>query len=366
MSNSSQPEPLLLPAPSDETWERILCVEANLGAGTLASRETIRHQASVLVERIRLSGRDGRLCASVVAKVVSIGARFGAWSPNRVPYMDPCLYRALLAAGAPLPDLHWAGELPGGLHYGQVTEDLAGKACIFDHQHMWSRGELEAIAEAAAEFHAAGLRIGGDDLTSQYPWLAASPLRNVNGRWIADLVLHADDPDIQCRDQRTRKVLSRLALRYDRWMERLARWQTTIHGDVFWGNVALQEQGQSHYRATLLDPDSTVLGLPQYDMEYLSQRGWATSVSWEDVRDCHRKAFSHLVAHLSGEDAVWHWGYRIALLQLKLWGLWSVIDIRTRGSQASEREIEWANRIELFRPDFVEACENALREDPFE
>lgn len=363
--DSSQSEQLLLPVPSDAVWERLLRVETDLGALDLVGREVIRHQASVLVERLRFSRHNGRSCSSVVAKVVLVGARFGAWSPNRVPYMDSDLYRKLCTAGAPLPKLHWAGEMPNRMYYGQVTEDLGARACLYDHEHVWSQGELEAIAEAVAAFHAAGLRIGGRNLTSRYPWLAVNPLQQVNGRWIADVVARAEDPTIQCRDQTTLTILSRVACRYDAWIARLAPWQTTIHGDVFWGNVALHEERRGRYEATLLDPDGAILGLPQYDVEYLTQRGWVTSVSWEDVRDYHRKVFSRLAAVLSDENLVWRWGYRVALLQLMLWGHWSVINIRARGCQASEREIAWAGRMQLFAPDFVKACEDALDDDPF-
>jgi len=347
----------------DEEWRCILNAELGWALNALR-REVIREQSELLVERLQLTSPATGVPDSVVAKIVPTRRESTAWALARPGSAESALHAALVAQGAPLARLHWSGEVLEGTCYAMVLEDLAASSVLFDYQHTWSREELVAVAEAVAGLHAAGARARSSGLVSNHPYLARSPLQYVDSAWIRGIADRAGRVPLDCQDPSVSDVLRRLADRYDLWMERLAPWQTTIHGDIFWGNVAVRSESKAGCQARLLDLDSMVLGLPQYDVEYLTQRGWQTTVDWDLVRRHHHAVLRRLLPGLVNDPPLWWWGYRVALVQLMLWWHWVAVGILDRGDQASDRERQWVTRGALFGRDFLAVCLGALEEEP--
>ena len=347
----------------DEEWERILSAELGWALDAV-HREVIREQSELQVERLQLKGRATGVPGSVVVKIVPMHREFTAWALARPGSAESALHAALLAQGAPLPHLHWSGQVLEGACYAMVLEDLAASSALFDHEHTWSCEEMLAVVEAVAGLHAAGVRAGASALMSDHPCLARSPLQYADSAWISATATRASQPPLNCHDPLVSDVLLRLAERYDLWIQRLSPWQTTIHGDIFWGNVAVRSESKARCQARLLDLDSMVLGLPQYDVEYLTQRGWKTTVDWDLLRSHHHAVLRQLAPGLFNDEALWQWGYRVALVQLMLWWHWVAVGILDRGDQASDDERQWVARGTLFSRDFLAACLRALEEEP--
>jgi hypothetical protein len=343
-------------------WLRIL-TEMGWAVDSITASEVIRAQAQVRVDRLRLAARMSSVPSSIIAKTVPSRGESTPWAAARPGHAEAALHRSLSAKGAPLARLYWAGEI-GGERYAMVFEDLAASAELFDHQHVWSAEDLLAVVDAAAELHAAGLRIGESALALDHPYLTDSPLGYVDSDWIRGIAPRANEHPLNCQDSSVSGVLLELADRYDAWLRRLRPWQTTVHGDIFWGNVAVAHEEGGRSRARLLDLGSAVLGPPQYDIEYLTQRGWDTAADWDSMRRHHRERLLQLVPQLAGDGALWRWGYRVALVQLMLWWHWIAIGILDRGDLASEREKQWVTRGSPLNPEFISMCRLALDEEP--
>lgn len=339
-----------------ELWHGVLSRELGWHATSI---ESIRAN----VFRLRLSAGNSAP-ESVIIKLAPHSHSHSVWTEDKPDHAESLLHKALLNGGASLPALYWAGSVVDTPYWAEICEDLTSNYEIRDYQCCWSMDELLAVAEAVAEFHAAGLRL---DLSgAEYEWLAErSRLRLINSEWLRSACSRLAEHPSALQNASASGLLLELADKYDSWMSILASWQTVLHGDVFWANVGLQWLDKhQRWQAKLIDLDCALTGLPHYDVVYMMQRGWNTDADWEAVQRKHSDVFRRAVS-LDISDGLWSWAYKLTNLQLVLNWHYSAICIMDKGEEASESEMEWVKRGgTLWGPGFIETCEAALRQAP--
>jgi hypothetical protein len=242
-----------------------------------------------------------------------------------------------------------------------VSEDLTTTCSILSEDHEFSLDQLVAIAEAMARFHAAGFCSDVYALTSAHSCLGKSALNTLDGKWIRKMVERSADPPAL-------DAVRVVGQRYDRWMEHVAKWRTIIHTDIWPSNVALYTDETGAWRAKQIDLDAAELGIPQYDIEWMTMAGFNTGADWDEVRDHHFRSLQCLIPGLFDDEAAWRWGNRFARLQLMLHGTRIAVDRLDRyhrGEKLSDWELSRVRSTKLFDKDFIDACEAVIRSDPW-
>lgn len=328
-----------------------------------------RPHSPVGVARIRIKQSAGSSQPdSVVLKHKPNGMARDTYSDRRSIALEARLHEALSKAGAPVPEVFWHGAWPHeGAGYMMVMEDVGPIKPDESHERGWTHGQMTAVVKAMAKLHVLGKSLDFSKLRGHaHSDANRSVLEALNSCWIHDLLHFAVDFDATCLSPSDLQTITEVAEAYDNWVRILAPWKTAIHGDVFPGNVALKCRGGDSWDAVLIDLGCCHEGIPQYDMEWLSQRGWNTQVSWYNLQYQHYRALAEHGFCDKADSELWWWGYKVALLQLMLVGHYMLVRLLKRKTPVSRRERTiLASSPKPCGPEFVRVCREALHACPF-
>ncbi|MHB9130218.1 MAG: phosphotransferase [Armatimonadota bacterium] len=313
----------------------------------------LRGQQLPSTYRICLQGANAP--QSVIAKV------YGA-NHARPAEAEGLVHEWLESAGAPLPRLLWRGITPDNLAI-HLTEDLGATHRVYDYDnHAWTSGEIAAVARATALLHAAGMRLDLPQLVREHSWLHLPS--SFDGVWLASILRRAHLPPINCSSASI-DTLHRLAEVLPEWQRQFGGWQTIIHADIFWGNVAVRHAADT-VEATLLDLGAAGIGMPHYDITFLAMRGWLLedavneNTLWPATRRQHYQYLRQAIPERTPEEERWQIGYALADLQSSLNWHAHIIPILDKGDQASPQEkqiLEWQYKGSLFGDNFIVQCD---------
>ena len=321
-------------------------------------------ESETVIERLHL-GNGGVPGPSVVVKSVPKDLHRGLASSAAPAHAEAAMHEILLAAGAPLPELLWRGWDSTGQWHMMVSEDVALRAELGTWGRCWSGGEMNAVMRAVARFHGAGHGLVRR-IEQQCDWVSSAPPCCIDGAWLGRFLSRVPDLTGRSGASGALRPLERVCDRYDFWKKKLRPYETVIHRDIFMGNVAVRRTTRGEVDALILDVEMAVIGLPQLDVAYCSQRGWQTDCDWETLRAVYRRELATLYPAFTCDDAIWQWGYRLALLQLKLWWHVRALPIAEAGAGASEQEQGFLARGGgLCNAEFLENCDAVLQEEPW-
>jgi hypothetical protein len=336
---------------TQEQWADILQRVVGWTDTRVTTIDVLRGQHPPYTCRLSLVGSQAP-CPIIAKVAVPYGPR-----PADV---EGLLHAWLLAVGAPLPRLLWHGMIANDMAL-VLLDDLAITHRLHTHEHLWSPDEIRAVMSATAQFHAAGMRLPLAQLRHRHPWLV--PASSIWSSWLPDICARASRPPLRVTDPHSLEALQRLHDWMQRYRTPLTAWETIIHADIFWGNVALYDTVDG-VQATLLDLGSASIGLPQYDAVYLRLRGGFPTDAGDDIWPHSDRWYEDVLRpllparHTDGPS--WDVAQAVAEVQMNLEWHAHIIALLDKGDQATLQDRDLLARQvrgPLFGETFIHLCQ---------